>query len=86
MGKRLSLKINPGATLGSTFVIVSANTISLLQVQSKINSKSFDFVIAETQVPPTARRLSGKRMLHVPCANNGNNFSIKCNYCLKSRQ
>lgn len=49
MGKRLSLRINPGATLGSTFIVVSANTISLLQVQSKINSKSFDFVIAETQ-------------------------------------
>ena len=49
MGKRLSLRINPGATQGSTFIIVSANTISLLQVQSKINSKSFDFVIAETQ-------------------------------------
>lgn len=50
MGKRLSLRIiNPGATLGSTFIIVSANTISLLQVQSEINSKSFDFVIAEIQ-------------------------------------
>lgn len=53
MGKKLSLRINPQATLGSTFVIVSANTISLLQVQSKINRKSFDFVIAETKMPPT---------------------------------
>lgn len=49
MGKRLSLRINPEATLGSTFIIVSDDTISLLQVQSKINSKSFDFVTAETQ-------------------------------------
>lgn len=49
MGKRLSLRRNPGATVGSTFIIVSANTTSLLQVQSKINGKSFDFVIAETQ-------------------------------------
>ena len=49
MGKRLSLRINPGAMVGSTFIIVSTNTVSLLQVQSKINSKSFDFVIAETQ-------------------------------------
>lgn len=50
MGKGLSLRIiNPGATLGSTFIIISTNTISLLQVQSEINSKSFDFVIAEIQ-------------------------------------
>lgn len=49
MGKRLTLRINPGATLLFTFIIMCASTISLLQVQSKINSKSFDFVIAEMQ-------------------------------------
>lgn len=50
MGKRLSLRIiNPGATVGSTFITVPANTTPLLQVQSEINSKSFDFVIAEMQ-------------------------------------
>lgn len=49
MGKRLTLRIKPGATLLFTFIIMCASTISLLQVQSKINSKSFDFVIAEMQ-------------------------------------
>lgn len=49
MGKRLSLRINPEATLGSTFITVPANTLSLLQVQREINIKSFDFVIAEIQ-------------------------------------
>lgn len=49
MGKRLNLRINPGATFRSTFIRVCANAVSLLQVQSKINSKSFDFVIPEVQ-------------------------------------
>lgn len=62
MGKRLSLKINPGATRGSTFVIVSANTILSLQVQSKINSKSFDFEIAEMKDPTNLKKTIWKEV------------------------
>jgi hypothetical protein len=60
MGKRLSLRINPGATL----IIVCTKTVSLFQVQSEINSKSFDFVIVKTQ-DATNLKKTKERYLHV---------------------
>lgn len=49
MGKRLDLRINPGATQGSTFIIVLPTPYHYFRFKAKSIAKSFDFVIAETQ-------------------------------------